>query len=255
MKKILISIMFLFTCANLQGLEMKPKDASALFYKANSYYESGEFSKAIDSYNEVLGQGLEGGNLYYNIANAHFKLGDLGRAVLYYEKAKKFIPQDADLKSNLEYSASLIEEPLGGGQKAQVMRFVCGLTEQFAIDSLAVFVSAAWFLLLSAAILNILYGARARKALVIPIGALGLVFAAAGASLSARVYEKEFLKPAVVISKEAICAFEPFERSTTYFKMHAGEKVFVLSSNKGWSKIQRTDGKAGWVRNDAIGII
>ncbi len=247
-------LLYLIVCA-CAFAATESKDAAALFYKANSYYESGEFLKAIDAYNEISRQGQESGNLYYNTGGAYFKLGELGRAILYYEKARVLIPRDADLKSNLEYAASLIEEPQEVLQRPGWAGLLGGLTNQFDIDGLAVFIWVLYLLLLGLAAINILYGARIKKALTILIGAAGLMFAASSASFAVRVYEKEFLRPAIVIAKEADCAFEPFERSTVYFKAHSGDKIFVLSQKKDWSRIRRPDGKTAWVRNDAIGII
>ncbi|MCK4236034.1 MAG: hypothetical protein KAX38_02870, partial [Candidatus Krumholzibacteria bacterium] len=50
--------------------------------------------------------GVRNGKLFYDIGNAYFRLGDLGRAVLNYKRAALYIPNDANLRQNLEHARS-----------------------------------------------------------------------------------------------------------------------------------------------------
>ena len=53
-------------------------------------------------FKQILKHGIESGNVYYNIGNCYFKSHNYGHAMLYYKKAKKFIPHDKDLNNNIE---------------------------------------------------------------------------------------------------------------------------------------------------------
>jgi len=44
--------------------------------------------------------GIHNGKLYYNIGNAYFRAGNLGRAILNYKKAQTYIPNDQNLLHN-----------------------------------------------------------------------------------------------------------------------------------------------------------
>ncbi len=76
-------------------------DVNSLMQKGNEFYKSNQFQLAIDEYNKLVKQGFEGTSLYYNLGNAHYRLGKIGYAILYYEKALKLSPADEDVKHNL----------------------------------------------------------------------------------------------------------------------------------------------------------
>jgi hypothetical protein len=44
------------------------------------------------------------GQIYFNLGNAYLRLGDLGKSILFYERARLFIPKDADLNLILSYA-------------------------------------------------------------------------------------------------------------------------------------------------------
>jgi tetratricopeptide (TPR) repeat protein len=231
------------------------QDGAALFNKANSCYEKGEFQQAADCYAGILRMGLESGQVYYNIGNAYFKLGDLGKAILYYEKAMDLMPQDADLKSNLEYARSLVEESSPTVSKAWWVKHLEGLTGALNLDNLTIALSTLYILVVCLAALNTVYRQRMGRKLSLVIAAAVLITVSLAASFAVRIYEEEFLKPAIVTQKEADCRFEPLDESTSYFKVRAGNKVFVVNSKDDWFKVRRLDGKAAWVKKDAISLI
>ena len=92
---ILFLILFLFTGVYAQ----QPKQ---LFQKANQAYQNQNFQQAIELYQNILGQGYQATEIYYNLGNAFFRLNNLGQAILNYEKALKLNPNDPDIRYNLE---------------------------------------------------------------------------------------------------------------------------------------------------------
>ena len=80
-----------------------PRRIGEVFTRANRAYEQGDYQKAAGLYRRMLEEGYESGNLYYNLGNCYYKLKQKGRAILYYEKARRLIPGDADLQTNLTY--------------------------------------------------------------------------------------------------------------------------------------------------------
>lgn len=231
------------------------RSIQAVFSDANSYYEKGEYAKALEGYRAIMARDAESGNLYYNMGNAYFKLDDLANAILYYERAKRLTPHDADLKSNLEHALSFVEDSAASGGKSSWIEFLQNLTSALNIDQLAVLL---WLLLLFAALLfsvKVVFHRHVKRRLVLPIAVTIVTVSFLMVSFLARAYEDQFRRGAVVMAKEAECRFEPFDQSTAYFKVRTGDKVFVLVSRESWSKIRRPDGKMAWIKNDAIQLI
>ena len=98
MKKYLLQIILLaiFASAVFANTEV-----NSLMQSGNELYKNNQYQSAIDEYNKLVKQGYEGTSLYYNLGNAHYRLGKVGFAILYYEKALKFSPGDEDTKHNL----------------------------------------------------------------------------------------------------------------------------------------------------------
>ena len=172
MKKIFFAaaIIVLFAGAAFAQESDKGLDPNKLFYAANGLYEKRDYTKALDEYNKILGMGIDSGNLYYNMANTYFKLGKLGYAVLFYEKAKRVMPHDSDLKANLDYARSLtttsaMEVP----RKNPVVTFVKTLFKNFSLNAIALSALMTYLVLMAlfaVGIMNPVFAKKARIAYV-----------------------------------------------------------------------------------------
>ncbi|MBW2367689.1 MAG: tetratricopeptide repeat protein [Deltaproteobacteria bacterium] len=74
------------------------------------HYEAQDFTEAIDAFTRVVESGVSNGKLFYNLANAHFKHSNLGPAILWYERARRLLPNDPDIRFNLDYASSLVQD-------------------------------------------------------------------------------------------------------------------------------------------------
>lgn len=75
---------------------MSPKDIDSKMKEANTNFESEEFLKAINCYDDVLK--IDPGHLdaYFFKGNAYFNLGDFEKAIKYYNELLKLNPDDLD---------------------------------------------------------------------------------------------------------------------------------------------------------------
>ena len=73
------------------------------FQEANQEYARGQYQKALLLYNTVLHKEGISAPLLFNMGNAFYQSGDLGHAVLYYERALVLDPGNPDVEANLNY--------------------------------------------------------------------------------------------------------------------------------------------------------
>ncbi|MFA6357953.1 MAG: tetratricopeptide repeat protein [Candidatus Omnitrophota bacterium] len=252
--KSLTSLLVLFIVLSFHSVfaqEAAPNAQGSLFYQANAYYREGKYNVAIKDYKKLIDSGLESGNLYYNLGNSYFKQGQLGLALLNYERAKFFIPQDSDLRSNFEYTLHTLNlEPQSFGSRAQ--RLVYKLFEAMTLDFLTVFLSIVYVILILFFILN-LFSSGIKKVFGVAVSILLTLFILSAVALDGRI--NYLNKSAIVVSKEADVKFEPFAGATTYFKLNEGSRVEVTDKAESWYKLKRFDGKTGWVDKGALVLI
>ena len=74
----------------------------SLITDANQSYSDGDFQEAVEWYEQVLANGYEAPQLYYNLGNSYFKSNNLPAAILNYERAKRLAPNDEDITFNLK---------------------------------------------------------------------------------------------------------------------------------------------------------
>ena len=81
--------------SDTENIEQELKDA-------NQLYAQDKFEEAIKSYEKIIKQDYASPTLFFNTANAYYRLNEIGKAIYYYEKAKMLNPNDDDINYNLE---------------------------------------------------------------------------------------------------------------------------------------------------------
>lgn len=229
----------------------------ALFAEGNRLYREGEFAGAIASYRSVAEGGFESAALYYNLGNAHFRLGETGPAVLNYERALRLDPGDDDIRANLALVNQRLQDridPLPRFWLLSAFDWWMGLMPRGLLKAIV----AACYLLLGAAVVLIVL----RR----PAGWRGTLrrFACAAAASTVLlggtllVRETGLGRPgeAVVMAAEARVLNAPSEDAgLTLFTLHEGTKVRIDRRAGEWAEVVLADGKVGWLRLDMLGVI
>lgn len=224
-------------------------DQEQRFNEGNRLYQEGDFAGAVASYGAVLDAGFESPELYYNLANTHFRLGEIGKAVLNYERAARLDPASDDIRANLALVNQRLQdriEPMPRFWLLSVHGWWMRLIPRGALQG----VTATGYLLLGAALVMIVLGRPAgwRRNLVRAAYAAAVVSAVLGATLLARETGLGSPEEAVVMAAEARVLSAPSEEGgLTVFTVHEGTKVRIDRRAGGWAEIVLADGKVGWL--------
>ena len=244
---IIIGAMSPVACA-----EVEPSDGKYVFYKASSYYELGDYENAISEYEHFLTYGKESGNLYYNLGNCYFKQGEMGKALLYYERARRLMPRDGDLAANYRYARSLVKAAASDERKMWFFRIKDYFFEHFSVNELTLLLSFLFVLIIMlAAGMFVFKSGQSYYRVVLAVGAL--IFIIGLFALSDKI--NRIHTEGIVIVEETSAKFEPFERATTHFTLSEGMKIVVVQSKDEWIKIRRRDGKSGWILGEKVEMI
>ena len=224
------------------------------FAAANESYESGDYQKAIELYTGILDQGQESAPLYYNLGNAYFKDGDLGRSILYYMRAKRLDPGDDDIKSNLEFARQFTSLQMEGTKLNPIHRFMESIVEPYRLSFLA-WVSSGLFVVMIL-LLALRYGFGISGSLQRVGLALALILLVLSSIITTYKYRTDYLtKRAVLIEYEVPVRSGPSERLDAEFEGVPGLIVEILSESGEYYNVLFENNRRGWIKKDLVAEI
>ncbi len=240
MKNLLYII--LFSCGSLFA------QAPNLFDQATKDYSSGDYQAAIQKYEKILGNGKTSGALYYNLANAHYKLNHIAPSIYYYEKALQLQPNDEDVLNNLAFAKKMTIDAINEVPKTGFSEWMNQLISIFKTDVWA-WMAVVLSILCATFILGY-YFARSsnRKRLLFGLGMVFLVLGIISVVFANIRHDlKQNVQYAIVFSEEAPVNSEPDSRGDQVFLLHEGTKVRIKEAFGDWFEIKLSDGKEGWI--------
>jgi tetratricopeptide (TPR) repeat protein len=227
-----------------------------LFQQANSDYQQGKIAEARDAYEGIRKAGLESGELYYNLGNAYYKSGDIGRAILNYERALRLMPSDEDVRHNLDLANLRITDRIESVPRLFIWDTWDSVKHWFSLRGITWATYAVYLLLLvliAATVLSRTY--RLRKAAFLASLGTALLVAVFLAIFVGRLTENSQTDEGVVVASITTVKNSPDSKSSDAFVLHAGVKVWILDGINEWIKIRLADGKVGWMERGAAEVI
>lgn len=249
-----ISILFCIAISQISlGADYNP---DTLVLKGNQAYNEGLYDSAIMVYTNVLDQGFESYELYYNLGNAYFKNNDLPSAILFYEKAKKIAPNIEDVNFNLSIANSMIIDKIETVPELFYKKWWNYFYNAFSEDTWTILSIISWVLLLFFIGLFIIAKTRRVKKLSFYIGLLFLFLTIGTFGLSSQkyYYTKENME-AIIFTPTVTAKSSPTQNSVDLFVIHEGTKVQIMDEIQGWVKIKIRNGSIGWLNVNSLKLI
>lgn len=250
-----------------------PSNVYGLFVRGNQLYDAGEFEEAVDLYEEAVERGAVAPELFYNLGNAYYKSGNLGRSVLYYERSLRLAPRDEDARANLVLIQSMlrdrqfIEEPGLIGRTATWLHRRLNVSESLVLTSLlylALIVVAIVFVFRDGTIVSRLYpkislvspgrflGLDKTQDFVLAMATLALLLFASGTSAYDKYRDVRSRRTAIVVREEVPVYSGPNTDSTLQFKIHEGTRISTSEVRPGWVQIRLPGDLSGWIADGSV---
>jgi Tetratricopeptide repeat/Bacterial SH3 domain len=222
----------------------------------NQSYAQGNFKAAIEQYEKIVQIPFVNEVAYYNLGNAYFKDGQLGKAILYYEKAHRLSPGDREIADNLSFAkmriSDKVEKPPEGFLVTQSTR----LLNLLPLD-VETFLAVICFVAANGCFTLFVLGpspSLSRLALYASFGLLAL-FLLFGASNLFRIYQSETAREGVILTDKVDVLSGPSTDNPTLFSIHEGLKVRIENEVQDWLQISLENGWNGWVKKETLGVI
>jgi tetratricopeptide (TPR) repeat protein len=223
-------------------------DASTSFDQANQLYEQGKFSDAIAAYTKLLQEKDISAALYFNLGNACFKSGQTGQAIVYYRLAQRLAPRDPDIRANLRFARETVSgNPPGLGRWERWLQ-VLTLNELTLLGAVSLWL---WLLILAAGQLRRDWAQDLRPYRIVSGIATVLVLAWLGLVWQSRIGSSS----AVVITREAIVRYGPFEEAQRFYTARDGTELAILDHKDSWLQVSDGSKRVGWLPSKDVFLL
>lgn len=219
------------------------------------------YRRAADTFASIIGQGIENGHLYYNLANAQLRLGETGPAIVSYRRALRLMPGNENVRRNLRFARNLREvriQPRAVSTALETVFFWHHQTSHAARTTGALACYTAFWILMMA-------GLPARRRLppfiwtTRLVGLLALILAASVAwdrLAAAHRNEGVLITDDVVLRKGNGASYDPQLETPLAegIEFRLIETRDDLDGNT-WYYVELPDGTDGWLRGDLADLI
>lgn len=257
MKNIFNTFRIIIILISLYSLASFAQSGTDYFFEqGNQAYREGNYKEAVDWYQRILEAGYESGRLYYNLGNCYYKMNQIGRAILYYEKSKKFLPNDSELDFNLELARLKIIDRIELPPRFFLFEWWDKTKNYYSIPQLTRIVLILYLLTAVILVAFIFLKAYLLRRFLFSTFIISLILTLfCGYLLFANIYEGHTNQFGIVLSPNVTVLSAPSEGATDVFVLHEGVKIKVDDQRDEWMKIALPDGKSGWIKSSNVGMI
>ena len=231
-------------------------------------YNVKDYAAAVEAFETVIANDYDSAEVYYNLANAYFKLGqqsassrpfaggELGQAVLNYERALKLDPTLDDARYNLDIAKDYTNdtEAVPDSFIKRMWHSMAGAmtTNGWVTLSIVMFGVA----LISFAIYLLNGSVMVRKVAFFLWLIVSLVFVFSTALSFTQLKAAEVDNRAVILASDTTPVHaSPDSASKVIREPSQGVTVDVERTQGDWSEVRFADGEKGWVRTANVEII
>ncbi|MEO6166912.1 MAG: tetratricopeptide repeat protein [Chitinophagales bacterium] len=247
---LLKAMVFAFAIVCCISFTVFAQSATELYQQAGESYKSKQFPEAAGKYEQLLSQGYKNAEVYYNLGSCYYKMGNIGKCILNYERALKLSPKDEDIRYNLKLARL---KPVDNMRPVPQLGIITWWNDFVSFNSSngwGIFAIVSVWLCIFVFAASFLYGQR-RVFNILVLVFLFLSFS----SLALAVHQKKQegrSAAAVVMVSGAYVKSAPDAGASDLFMIHEGTRLQILDQVGEWNKIRLEDGKVGWMAKESF---
>jgi tetratricopeptide (TPR) repeat protein len=221
---------------------------------ANRLYGMGHYAEATAIYEQLIHQSGGGSALYYNLGNSYYQQGDLGRAILNYERAAQMAPRDRDIQTNLDLARSQVVDAYPTVPVGPFDSLVKITSGWLTLNETAILALFLWFSLIFLILVRRqLLASKLKSSIRFTAFILLLFFIVIGLSLGSRSMGEYNQTKSIIVAPSVTVSSAPSERHPAGFQLHSGTEVKLLEADGDWIRSSAYDDVVeGWLPAKAV---
>jgi hypothetical protein len=260
-KMILVTFLVLaFSFSGLLAAPLSPEEITDLFSQAKSLFRDANsllekdpasakelYRKSALFFERIVHEGnTRNGKIFYDIGNARFRLGDVGRAILNYRRARLYMPNDLNLNQNLEYAKSKRVDKVVLKEEAMILRILFFWHFDLSAETkLALFTLFFVAVFVCAGLLLFFRRTGLKVGLFIGMGLAAILLVSLVVDLASDASQSQ----GVIVADQVIARKGDSDAYSPSFEdpLHSGTE-FALAEKRGdWWNIELPDGTRCWI--------
>ena len=225
--------------------------------EADSAYIRNDFATAVEIYESILKNKGESSDIYYNLGNSYYKMDNIAKAVLNYERALLLSPGNSDIRFNLELARGKTIDKVTPPSEMFFITWTQSLINTMSEKAWA-YTGIIMFILMILALSLFVFGKQVVLKKVGFISAIFFFLVTILANIFASEQKNELINHdnAIIMAPSVTVKSTPNQSGTDLFILHEGRKVMTKDNTmKEWKEIKLEDGNVGWVPTSVIEII
>ena len=218
-------------------------------------FSEGRFQDATSAWESLLATGVASRELYCNVGDSYFKVGNYPKAILNYERALKLDPSFDDARHNLDFAQSFVQDKIEAVPEFIIKSVGRKMCYTLGSDTWAVLFLVFLAFALGLGLMFLLSPSIVRRRVGFYLGIVFLVISLLCLGFSTwqkRDYAKK--DGAIVMVPVSSVKSSP-SSGKDLFVIHEGTKVKILDNVGDWQNIALADGRQGWIESSSIEII
>lgn len=231
-----------------------------LAQRGDSAYAADNFVLAEQLYTDAMVASGTSSTLFYNLGNAYYRQGNLGKAVVNYERALKLDPTNSDARVNLNFvKTKITDRQIDSGSIMTTLRD--SVVEFFHADTWA-WIAVVLFALFLAGVATYLFSSIVSVKKVSFFGGIVVFLLCVCAVIVsfAAANRTQTDKWAIILPPSAQLSTTPREARTQAeeaFLLHEGTKVEIVDSVAGndegrWYEVRVGHGERAWIKASEV---
>ena len=239
---------------------IEEQKSSLVESEADIAYRNNNFGESIKLYEAEIQQNKlnqkESPTLYYNLGNTYFRDNQVAKAIVNYERALLLDPGDSDMRHNLRFARTRIEDKIDIADTFFITQWIRGIQNLYSGNTWAI-IGIVLFLLFIVAIGTYMISSRLTIRKISFYASLVLVSLVIIANVFAfRQKDKIVNRSTGIVMTASVSIYtSPDSHSQELFRLHEGSKVRIKRTEGNWIEIEIANGSVGWLQKKNIETI
>ena len=219
-------------------------DLNAVADSAKSLYDQGLYREALETYDLLLSAQVKDDELFYNMGNCYARMGELGEAKLFFERALIYNPSNSDASHNLDWVNLRITDALIEPRQELIDWIGQWGRSIMHADNWAL---VGWATILISVVLLFLrktYYRQINWRWPFATSLIALAIILVGNLSVPRI------KKAIVIERNSYGYSEPSTNSKRIVLLSEGSAGTIVSKNDSWYYVELGDGRLAWFNTE-----